>query len=89
MISIQEAKKRVAIRVENGGHFVPDNEIQKRYFEGYNNLNSFFNYFDYVDLYDTSKYLENPSHILSIESGKVLDVTKIPDYLGFLIPNII
>lgn len=55
--SIQEAKKRVAIRVENGGHFVPDSEIQKRYYEGFNNLNSFFNYFDYVDLYDSSKYL--------------------------------
>ncbi|CAM3581807.1 zeta toxin family protein [Flavobacterium chungbukense] len=87
--SIQEAKKRVAIRVENGGHFVPENEIQKRYFEGYNNLDSFFDYFDYVDLYDTSQYLEKPSHILSIESGKVLHVTKIPDYLGVLIPNII
>lgn len=25
--SIEEAKKRVAIRVQNGGHFVPENEI--------------------------------------------------------------
>lgn len=41
--SIQEAKKRVAIRVENGGHYVPENEIEKRYNDGYNNLNSFFN----------------------------------------------
>lgn len=44
--SIQEAKKRVAIRVENGGHFVPEIEIEKRYKDGYNNLNSYFNYFD-------------------------------------------
>ncbi|AWK03787.1 hypothetical protein HYN56_05920 [Flavobacterium crocinum] len=87
--SIQEAKKRVAIRVENGGHFVPDSEIQKRYYEGFNNLNSFFNFFDYVDLYDSSKYLEKPSHILSIESGKVLHISNIPDYLNVLIPKII
>lgn len=87
--SIQEAEKRVAIRVENGGHFVPKNEIQKRYIDGYNNLNSFFSYFDYVDLYDSSRYSEKPSHILSIESAKVLSITNIPSYLNLLIPNII
>lgn len=87
--SIQEAKKRVAIRVENGGHFVPENEIEKRYNDGYNNLNAFFDYFDYVDLYDSSRYLKHPSHVLSIEAGKVLSITHIPDYLNVLIPDII
>jgi predicted ABC-type ATPase len=87
--SIEEAKKRVAIRVENGGHFVPENEIEKRYHEGYNNLNSFFDYFDYIDLFDSSKHLKEPSHILSIESGKISSITRIPDYLNSLIPDII
>lgn len=87
--SIAEAKKRVAIRVENGGHFVPENEIEKRYQDGYNNLNSFFDYFDYVDLFDSSKYLTHPSHILSIESGKVVSRAHIPDYLNILIPDIL
>ncbi|MEN2398317.1 zeta toxin family protein [Flavobacterium sp. MC2016-06] len=87
--SIQEAKKRVAIRVENGGHFVPENEIEKRYNDGYDNLNSFFDHFDYIDLFDSSKYSEHPTHALSIESGKVSSITNIPDYLKFLIPNII
>ena len=87
--SIQEAKKRVAIRVENGGHYVPENEIEKRYNDGYNNLNSFFNYFDYVDLFDSSKFLKHPTHILSFESGKVSSITKIPDYLKSLIPDMI
>lgn len=87
--SIQEAKKRVAIRVENGGHYVPENEIEKRYYDGYANLNSFFDYFDYVDLFDSSKYLKHPTHLLSIESGKISSITKTPDYLKALIPNII
>lgn len=87
--SIKEAKKRVAIRVENGGHFVPENEIEKRYYDGYFNLNKFFAYFNYVDLYDSSKYLEEPSHILSIESGKTLPINNLPDYLSHLIPDII
>lgn len=87
--SIEEAKKRVAIRVENGGHFVPENEIERRYNDGYSNLNSFFDYFEYVDLYDSSKYLEKPSHVLSVESGKISAITTIPNYLDNLIPNII
>lgn len=87
--SIQEAKKRVAIRVENGGHFVPGNEIERRYQDGYDNLNKFFDYFDYVDLYDSSGYLQQPTYILSIESGKIKSINSIPDYLKKLIPNII
>ena len=87
--SIQEAKKRVAIRVENGGHYVPEYEIEKRYYDGYANLNSFFDYFDYVDLFDSSQYLKHPSHLLSIESGKISSITKTPDYLKTLIPDII
>lgn len=87
--SIQEAKKRVAIRVENGGHYVPEKEIEKRYYDGYTNLNSFFDYFDYIDLFDSSKYLKHPTHILSIESGNISSITKTPDYLKTLIPEII
>ena len=87
--SVEEAKKRVAIRVENGGHYVPENEIEKRYYDGYENLNSFFDYFDFIDLYDSSKYLNPPTHILSIESGKISSITKIPYYLLALIPDII
>lgn len=87
--SIQEAKKRVDIRVENGGHYVPENEIQKRYYDGYENLNSTYNYFDYIDLFDSSKYLEHPTHILSIESGIVSSITNVPNYLDILIPDII
>lgn len=89
MDTIAEAKKRVAIRVENGGHFVPESKIEKRYYDGYNNLNTFFDCFDYADLYDSSKYLEKPSHILSIESGKISSITNLPDYLNALLPNVI
>jgi hypothetical protein len=45
----------------------------------------FFNYFDYIDLFDSSKFLKHPTHILSFESGKVSSITKIPDYLKSLI----
>lgn len=86
--SIEEATRRVAIRVENGGHFVPESEIQKRYYEGYANLNSHFRYFDIVDMFDTSAYAREPSHILSIESGIIKSKKIFPAYLTHLLPDI-
>ncbi len=37
--SIEEAKRRVAKRVKNGGHYVSESEIKKRYYECFANLN--------------------------------------------------
>jgi predicted ABC-type ATPase len=34
----QEAKKRVAYRVKTGGHFIADEDIERRYFRGLKNL---------------------------------------------------
>jgi predicted ABC-type ATPase len=86
--SIEEAKRRVAIRVENGGHFVPESEIIKRYFDGFFNLNAFYQYFDLIDIFDSSRYLEVPSHILSIENGLIEMIIEFPQYLSRLIPDI-
>lgn len=79
--SIEEAIKRVAIRVQNGGHFVPENEIKKRYYEGFSNLNSFHSFFDSIDLFDTSAYGKPPQFILSFEKDKQLFSNSIPNYL--------
>jgi predicted ABC-type ATPase len=87
--SIEEAKKRVAIRVENGGHFVPNNEIETRYHQGFQNLNTHFDYFHKVDLFDTSVYGKSPSHILSVENKSLQYTSSIPQYLEPLIPDIL
>ncbi len=42
--SIEEAKRRVTIRVQNGGHYVPEDEIRKRYYEGFSNINEYFTF---------------------------------------------
>jgi len=86
--SIEEAKKRVEIRVMNGGHFVAENEIEQRYFDGYANLNSNFKFFDNVDLFDTSEFLGLPKHCISINKGKIVKTTQLPDFLIPLIPEI-
>jgi predicted ABC-type ATPase len=87
--SIEEAIKRVAIRVQNGGHFVPENEIRKRYYEGFSNLNSFYSFFDSIDLFDTSAYGEAPKFILSFEKNKPPFTNSIPVYLKELISPIL
>ncbi|RAI91973.1 putative ABC-type ATPase [Algoriphagus yeomjeoni] len=87
--SIKEAKRRVQIRVENGGHFVPEAEIENRYMLGYRNLNMHFQYFDTVHLLNSSYYKKEPRHILSIREGDVLATTHLPGFLNDLIPTII
>lgn len=86
--SIHEAKRRVAIRYENGGHYVPENEIVKRYYEGFENLNTHFRFFKNVHLFDTSEYLGMPKHCISITNGRLVKKTWLPDYFAELIPNI-
>jgi hypothetical protein len=52
------------------------NEIEKRYNDGYNNLNSFFNYFDYIDLFDSSKFLKHQPIFYHLNQEKFLSITK-------------
>ncbi|MEQ8474958.1 hypothetical protein [Fulvivirga sp.] len=87
--STEEAKRRVQIRVENGGHYVPDNEVVKRYYEGYHNLNLHWRYFDETFLFETSAYKSEPQHIISIIDQTVEIEAPIPEYLISLIPFIL
>jgi len=86
--SIDEAKHRVDIRVQNGGHFVAESEIIKRYFDGFENLDVNFKYFDQVHLFDASAYMEEPRHLLSMKNGDLIKQTYFPYYLSELLPNI-
>jgi predicted ABC-type ATPase len=86
--SVEEAKKRVSIRVENGGHYVPQTEIEKRFFEGYKNLDDHYTEFDNVHLLNSSPYNQEPEHITTISFGNVIKKSKIPDFLKLYLPKI-
>lgn len=86
--SIDEAKKRVQIRFENGGHYVPDNEVKERFYLGYKYLNEHFKNFNHIHLFDSSLYDTEPCHIASLQNGKLEGVNKYPEYLRELLPNI-
>lgn len=61
--STSTAKERVAIRVNNGGHFVSDKEIELRFFAGYQNLEETYTFFDFVQIFDTSAECKKPKEI--------------------------
>jgi predicted ABC-type ATPase len=86
--SIETAKERVRIRVENGGHFVPDVEIEERYRLGYKHLNENWQFFDTLHLFETSQYDCEPKHILTITQNDQLVSVAFPEYLNELIPSI-
>lgn len=85
--TIDEAKKRVQIRVENGGHFVPDSEITERYRLGYENLNEYLAFFDEIYLFDTSAYKQKPRFILSIVNNELIERIGFPKFLTPLVPS--
>ncbi|NOQ75934.1 MAG: hypothetical protein GQ574_28265 [Crocinitomix sp.] len=85
---MEKAKKRVRIRVENGGHFVPDIQIEERFRLGYKHLNEYFSRFDFVHLMNSSFYQEVPHHILSIHKEGVIHLSEFPDFLNHFVPNI-
>ena len=86
--SVEEAKRRVQIRVENGGHFVPKKEIENRFIQGYHNLDKHFHQFDVVHLLDSNNYGEEPHHLLSLYDGNFMISNKLPEILQLLLPRI-
>jgi predicted ABC-type ATPase len=53
--SPQEAKKRVAYRVKTGGHFISDEDIERRYYRGLKNLvDAYLDSVDYAILIDST-----------------------------------
>lgn len=53
--SIELAKQRVEQRVRDGGHGIPDEDIERRYFESKKNLKQMISVCDSVRIYDNSK----------------------------------
>lgn len=86
--SVDEAKRRVQIRYENGGHYVPSHEIEERFYLGYKFLNEHFKDFEVIHLLDSSAYDDMPCHIASLRNGKLETISHYPDYLNSWLPNI-
>ncbi|MSP33739.1 MAG: hypothetical protein EXR06_02410 [Rickettsiales bacterium] len=52
--SPKEAKQRVAYRVKTGGHFIADEDIERRYYRGIKNLDEYLELADYAIVIDAA-----------------------------------
>ncbi|MCH6201991.1 zeta toxin family protein [Aquiflexum sp. LQ15W] len=86
--SVMEAKRRVAIRVENGGHFVPEKEISRRFIQGYLNLDIHFKFFNNLHVFDCSRYNREPLYCFSLQNGNPVKTDVIPSYLKKIMPKL-
>jgi predicted ABC-type ATPase len=53
--SVDIAKMRIQYRVQQGGHGIPDEDVERRYFESFENLAKVLPYCDMVVFYDNTK----------------------------------
>ena len=81
--SVETAKRRVAERVQNGGHGIPESDIEKRYFQSFSNLQYLLKECDLAVFYDNS----NSFHRFAIfRRGKIVRLSQdIPQWFDYII----
>lgn len=68
------AKERVKLRVSKGGHGIPEEDIERRYYESLENLNKIIEVCDEVNIYDnTDRFKE----IIYFKDGKLIWQDKV------------
>lgn len=80
------AKERVRFRVSKGGHGIPDEVIEKRYFESLLNLKGAINICDEVNIYDnTSEFIQ----LINIKNGNLTWKDKIiPEWAKIILKQL-
>ena len=65
----QIAKDRVKVRVSKGGHDIPNDTIERRYYDSLENLNDAIKICDEINIYDNTEILKV---IICIKNGKLI-----------------
>lgn len=63
------AKERVRIRVSKGGHGIPDEDIERRYYESFKNLQRVIDICDEINVYDNTEMFKE---MINFKSGKII-----------------
>lgn len=67
--TVEIAKERVNLRVQKGGHGIPDNDIERRYIDSLNNLKKAIEICDEIKIYDNTELFEQ---VMYIKNGKLI-----------------
>ena len=83
--STEIAKERVKIRVSKGGHGIPDEDIERRYYESFKNLQRVVNICDEINIYDNTEMFKE---IVNIKNGNILwRANNIPSWANAILVN--
>jgi predicted ABC-type ATPase len=74
---VKLAKARIAYRVANGGHGIPNHVVEKRYDKSLKNLKLLLPFFDNVEIYDNS--LGEYKTVYVYECGKIW-INRLDDF---------
>ena len=78
--SVQIAKKRVKYRVEQGGHGIPEKDIEKRYIETFQQLNHILKECNLIAFYDNT---ENFRRFAICKNGELVRISqKVPKWFS-------
>jgi predicted ABC-type ATPase len=88
--SAELAIQRVAIRFQNGGHYVPDAEVNERYTAGFNNLDNYYDEFNAVLVIDGSSENQKPKTLFlcDLDSGVKQIGEILPGYFNRQCPRL-
>ena len=79
------AKERVKIRVSKGGHGIPDEDIERRYYESLKNLQRVISICDEINIYDNTEMFKE---IVNIKNGNILwRANNIPRWANIILVN--
>ena len=70
--SVDIAKERIAYRVSQGGHGIPDADVERRYTESFNRLKEIINLCDLAILYDNTEVF---NRFAIYQNGKLFGLT--------------
>lgn len=76
--SPEVAKERVRIRVKNGGHGIPDEDIERRYYDSIENLKKIIDVCDEINIYDNTEMFKE---VIDFENGNIKwSAVKLPEW---------
>lgn len=84
----QLAIERVAIRYQNGGHYVADNVVRQRYLDGFLNLEKHYDQFDFFVVLESSIENEKPKTLFALDNNLKKIVSVLPDYFKQFCPKL-
>lgn len=83
--SPEMAKERIKIRVSKGGHGIPDEDVERRYYYSLKNLKEVVGICDEINIYDNTEMFRE---VINYDNGHIVwNDDKLPKWTQIIIEN--